>query len=89
MPRRIIYLPEFDEQARVLGGIRLIDQVLRPVIDALERNPRAFRVVETPWFRVRYATTRQVGNVPPLVVIFSIDEDDDVLMEWIEALAGY
>jgi hypothetical protein len=85
--RRIIYLPEFDEQADALGGIRIIDQA--PVIDVLERNPRAFRVIETSWFRVRYATTRQFGNVPPLLVIFSIDEDDDVLMEWIEALTTY
>jgi len=27
--------------------------------------------------------------VPPLLVIFSIDEDDDVLMEWVEALTSY
>jgi hypothetical protein len=89
MPRRIIYMPEFDDQANALGGIRLIDQALRPVIDVLERNPRAFRIIETSWFRVRYATTRQVGNVPPLLVIFSIDEDDDVLMEWVEPLRQY
>jgi hypothetical protein len=89
MPRRIIYLPEFDEQAKVLGGIQIVDQALRPIVDALERNPRAFRVIETPWFRVRYAATRQVGNVPPLLIIFSIDEDDDVVMEWVETLGSY
>jgi hypothetical protein len=89
MSRRIVYLPEFDEQAKVLGGIKIIDQALRPVIDVLERNPRAFGVIQTSWFRVRYAITRQFGNIPPLLVIFSIDEDDDVLMEWIEALSSY
>jgi hypothetical protein len=87
--RRIIYLEEFDAQAHVLGGVKFIDDALRPVIDALERNPRAYRYIQTEWFRMRYAATKPRGNFPAFLVYFSIEEDDDVIMEWIEIYDPY
>jgi hypothetical protein len=81
---RIIYSEEFDVQARLLGGIVLVDEALRPVIDALERNPRAYRYIQTEWFRIRYAVTKPRGNFPAFLVYFVIDEDEDVVMEWVE-----
>jgi hypothetical protein len=86
---RIIYSEEFDNQARVLGGIGFIEHILRPVIDALARNPRAFRYIETALFRTRYAVTKPSGNAPALLVYFSIDEDEDVIMEWVEIYDPY
>lgn len=86
---RIIYSEEFDRQAEALGGVGFIDQILRPVIDALERNPRAFRYIQTDWFRIRYAITKPHGNVAALLVYFTIDEDEDVIMEWLETHAPY
>jgi hypothetical protein len=89
MPRRIIYSEEFDEQARALGGIPLVDQALDPITDALQRNPRSFNYLETDWFRIRYAITKPFGNIPALLVYFQIDADDDVIMEWVENYAPY
>lgn len=86
---RIIYLPEFDDQARAIGGIHFVGAALRPVIEALENNPRAFRYIQTEWFRVRYAITKPHGNFPAFLAYFSIDEDDDVLMEWVEIYVPY
>ena len=87
--RRIIYLEEFDAQARALGGINFINEALRPVIDGLERNPRTYRYIQTEWYRIRYAITRPHGNFPALLVYFSIDEDDDIIMEWVELYDPY
>jgi hypothetical protein len=86
---RIIYSEEFDEQAEAIGGILFIDQAMRPLIDALERNPRAFRSLETAWFRIRYAITKPHGYFPALLIYFSIDEDEDVIMEWVEIFIPY
>ena len=76
---RIIYLPEFDDQARAIGGIHFVGAALRPVI----------RYIQTEWFRVRYAITKPHGNFPAFLAYFSIDEDDDVLMEWVEIYVPY
>jgi hypothetical protein len=62
---RIIYSEEFDEQAEAIGGISFIDQAIRPLIDGLERNARAFRSLETAWFRIRYALRSRMATFQP------------------------
>lgn len=48
-------------------------------------NPYGFEMVENDWCSVRYARTRMIERyVPPLIVAFIIDEQHNVVLEWIE-----
>ena len=58
---------------------------METIIEALMRNPFGFPVIENDWVRIRYARTTMIeGYIPPLVVAFVIDENNDVILEWIE-----
>jgi len=49
------------------------------------RNPFGFPLIENDWVRIRYARTTMIeGYIPPLVVAFVIDENNDVILEWVE-----
>jgi len=63
---------------------------MEPIIDALVRNPYGFPTVENDFVRFRYAITKRIGanpphaGVPPLVVIFTIDDDGTVRLRDVE-----
>lgn len=81
--RRIIYRPEFDEDANRLGGIAAVQRVIDPVIESLENDPYSFGLLDVVT-GLRYAATKAVGAMQPLIVVFSIDADGDVMMEAVD-----
>jgi hypothetical protein len=83
--RNIIEGPNFSECVARLGGYRAVDRALETIIEALMRNPFGFPSIENDWVRIRYARTTMIeGYIPPLIVAFVIDENNDVILEWAE-----
>src|SRR4051794_664187 len=67
------------------SGHRAIDLAMEPIIDGLMRNPFGFKYFENNWVKFRYARTKPIGGiVPGLVVVFSIDENKNVILNWVE-----
>jgi hypothetical protein len=87
--RRVIFSHEFDECAKRLGDPRLVDDAVAPIVDALYSDPSAFQVIATDWVRCRYAVTRATAHLPPLIVIFTIEENGDVIIGDIEEAERY
>jgi hypothetical protein len=85
--REIIEGEHFAESVHRLGGYRAIDLALESVIEALVNNPYAFPFVENDWCRIRYAQTKPIeGYIPPLVIAFAIDEQKNVVLEWVDVI---
>jgi hypothetical protein len=83
--RNIIEGPNFSECVARLGGYRAVDRALETIIEALMRNPFGFPSIQNDWVRIRYARTTMIeGYIPPLIVAFVIDENNDVILEWAE-----
>jgi hypothetical protein len=82
--RQIIYSVEFDQAVELLGGYRSIDKAIDTIIDALYHNPFGFNKFENDFISFRYAITKQVEWIPPLVVTFTIAKNGDVTLEYIE-----
>lgn len=81
--RNIIWGHEFTQQVEKAGGARVVDEALAPIIDALMRNPYGFPKIETDYTSFRYARTEAVpGVLGPLTVVFVLDENKDVMLEW-------
>lgn len=77
--------PDFEECVKRLGGYRAIDEALDTVYEALSRNPYGCPHFEHDLCKVRYVKTKPISwRVPALVVIFTIDEQNNVTLEWIE-----
>jgi hypothetical protein len=58
---------------------------LETIIEALMRNPFGFPLIENDWVKIRYAKTTMIeGYIPPLVVAFTIDHNNNVILEWVE-----
>lgn len=82
--------PDFRKCVEQLGGYRAIDEAMEPIIDGLMRNPYGFHSFENDWCRLRYARTKPIDDrIPPLIVIFTIDSDNSVTLEWVEEDAEY
>lgn len=85
--RSIIEGKHFAASVDALGGPRVIDEVLDPVIDALMRDPYAFPKFENDWTSFRYIRTKGVGGwVPSLIFVFVIDEMKNVILEWVDEI---
>ncbi len=83
--RNIVESDHFAKCVEGLGGYRAIDLALETIIEALARNPYGFPAVENDWVRFRYARTTMIeGYIPALVVAFTINDDHDVVLEWVE-----
>ncbi len=89
--RRVASDHAFDRQVEKLGGYERLDPVLFPVIDSLYANPYgAFRVEENDWTPLcRYIVTKPTDDLPAFVVVFTIEDDDMVLLREIEPLEDY
>ena len=87
--RRVIFSREFEECTKGLGDPKSVDEAVAPVVDALYRDPFAFRVIATDWVRCRYAITRATMHLPPLIVIFTIEENGDVIIGDVEEAERY
>lgn len=83
--RSIVWSSEFTEQVNTAGGARIVDEALAPIIDGLMRNPYGFPKVENDWVSFRYARTDAIpGKLGALTVIFTIDEQRCVILEWFD-----
>jgi len=82
--RNIRYDPECDTAAELLGGYEAIDESLDAYLDALDREPRGFTVVECAWGRVRVIQTKPIGRVPALLWYFVLEANGDVLITNVE-----
>jgi hypothetical protein len=87
--RQIIFSKEFDLAVEGIGGYRLFDAVLETVIDGLRLNPYGFPKEENDWVSFRYATTKRVDDIPPLVIYFQITQTKDVELTHVEILEDY
>ena len=76
--REIRWSQEFRDCVENLGGIRAVDHALESIMDGLCHNPYGFPYIENDHFRVRYAITKPIEDIPPLCVCFAIDGDNDV-----------
>lgn len=77
--RRIYSSHLFDRQVERLGGYEKLDPILEPVIDGLYLNPYGYTLIQNDWIQAcRYAHTIPRGDVPGLVIIFTIENDGAV-----------
>jgi hypothetical protein len=83
--RRVIYHPDFDADAIRLGGIAVVQRVIAPLVDALERTPNldAFGLLSVST-GIRYAIINAAEGLPSLLVTFVVDEDADVIMRSVD-----
>jgi hypothetical protein len=90
--RTLVESPQYSEQlagfGNALGGVSRIDDALRGVTYALSRRPEVYDVL--PGFReLRWAPTDRFegpeGVVPELTVLFTIPNEHEVHLLWIEA----
>lgn len=83
--RQIIEGEYFAKCVEQLGGYRAVDLALETIIEALMQNPFGFPLVENDWVRIRYARTTMIeGYIPPLVVAFTVNDENDVILQWAE-----
>lgn len=83
--REIIDGEYFAKCVESLGGYRAVDQALETIIEALMQNPYGFPFIENDWCKIRYARTTMIeGYIPPLVVAFTITDENDVILQWAE-----
>lgn len=82
--RQIVEGTGFKASVERLGGYRAIDLALEPIVEALYRDPYGFPYFENDWTRFRYARTKRIAFVPPLVVIFNMDDVNNVVLEHVE-----
>lgn len=81
--RSIISTNDFDRQVESLGGARALDEVLSPLMEALSNNPYGFPKFENDFTSFRYVVTRETVLTPSLSIVFTIDEDKNVVLEHI------
>lgn len=84
--RSIISTHEFDRQVESLGGAKALDEVLSPLMEALSRDPYGFTKFENDYTSFRYAMTRETILTPRLAIVFTIDENKNVVLENIEVI---
>jgi hypothetical protein len=83
--RQIIEGEYFAECVERLGGYRAVDQALETIIEALMQNPYGFSLIENDWCKIRYARTTMIERfIPALVVAFTITDENDVILQWVE-----
>lgn len=87
--RSIVFDPEFAAAVERLGGYRLVDEALEPILDGLYRNPWGFSFVENDWVRVRYGRTIATETLPSIIVIFRIESNNDVTLLHAEESEAY
>ena len=79
----------FDAAVEQLGGYRLVDEAMEPILDGLYRNPWGFSYIENDWVRVRFAITKPTETLPALMIIFQIEPNNDVSLLYAEESETY
>ena len=83
--REIIESDNFKTAVHALGGHRAIDEALGPIMEALYHDPHGFPGLKNKWISFRYARTKGIDFIPPLVVMFTVEPNGDVILDHIEA----
>ena len=80
--RRVLSDHGFDRQVERLGGYEKLDSILYPVVDSLYANPFGAPVIdETEWMPLcRYICTKPQRGLPGFTVLFTIEDDDSVVL---------
>lgn len=82
--REIIESENFKRAVHALGGHRAVDEALQPIIEALYHRPQGFPSFKNKWVSFYYARTKPIRYVPALVVMFTIEQNGDVLLDHVE-----
>ena len=82
--RKIVATSGFGECVDRLGGWRAVDEALERIIDSLSKDPYGFPSFENDFTRFRYARVDSNGYLPSLLVVFFIDEEKNVVLDWCE-----
>ena len=82
--RSIIASGEFERCVSDLGGWRAVDPALEPIIEGLRSNPYGYKKVENDHVSFRYAYTKATRRVPAMIVVFTIDMEKNVVLQWCE-----
>jgi hypothetical protein len=70
----------FDAAVEQLGGHRIVDEAMEPILDGLYRNPWGSPYIENDWVRVRYAITKPTETLPAIMIVFRIEDNNDVAL---------
>ena len=89
MGRSVFFSSACDAAAARLGGYERIDLALEAAYQALLVNPYGLPLIESDHYRARYVITIQVGDIPPLVWVFTINDQNDVVITHVERLDSY
>jgi hypothetical protein len=81
---QIIETESFTKAVEQIGGHRFVDLALSTILDGLMRNPYGFHHFESEVVSFRYARTKRIGNIPPLILIFRIVPPETVFLEYVE-----
>ena len=87
--REIIFDESFDAAAEALGGYWVIDRALEAVLDGRRLNPYGFHLFENDHVSFRYVITSRIGDIPPLVFTFIINDAKDVVLKHVERHETY
>jgi hypothetical protein len=79
----IYYDPDYLAAARDFGGALHLDKVLKPVLEALQRNPFAFQEIKIQGYECRCAIVARRDDTA-LVVTYTVDDDLDVCLRFVE-----
>ena len=80
MDYSIVEEPSFKEAVDKLGGSYRVDAALEALVEPLSKKPHEFKSIEIGPHRFRYAVTKRIGNtIPPLVIVFTIDDSRSVV----------
>lgn len=87
MQYSIVEEASFIEAAGKMGGSFRVDMAIEVLIEPLSNKPHGFESIEIGPHRFRYAVTKRIGNaIPPLVIIFTIDDSKStVRLQHVEA----
>lgn len=74
----------FAAAVNKIGGYEKVDLALSTIMDGLTRNPFGYKEVSNSVMTFRYAVTKRMYTVPPLVVVFAIDAKGTVHLAHVE-----
>jgi hypothetical protein len=89
MSRRIIFSARCDEAASAIGGYESIDCSLDAFWGGLQNDPHGFLSIKTQLYSAKFIVTKPLKNVPPLVWIFTISTNGDVILDHVEIYENY
>lgn len=83
--RTVRYAETYEKQARAIEhNVRRFDEVIRGVEWAIATRAEFFSSI--PGTNLRWASTTEIGDVPSLKLLFTIDDENYCTVVWIEEI---